>query len=200
MQDNVAQAQGRKRKLESKGAFRTLLQPTAFKRRAGVPNWSSEVHTAATVTPGHVTDSEGHKYDTRMVLPVSLASSAVVQQRSVAPRDAQRKAATDTFLPALIQAVRSAGDTGMTLSNAGKMMARRQGFSNALKQQRMTFKQFVQVNAAHFRVQIQANASKIFMSASDEVARKSGFAAHAKERPDGTLMQFQRLRPIREAG
>ena len=79
-------------------------------------------------------------------------------------------------------------------------MARRQGFSNALKQQRMTFKQFVQVNAAHFRVQIQANASKIFMSASDEAARKSDFAAaHAKERADGTLMQFQRLRPIREA-
>ena len=51
-------------------------------------------------------------------------------------------------------------------------MARRQRFSNALKQQRMTFKQFVQLNAALFRVQIQANATKIFMSAADETARK----------------------------
>ena len=33
MLDNAAQAQERKRKLESSGAFRTLLQPTAFKRR-----------------------------------------------------------------------------------------------------------------------------------------------------------------------
>ena len=39
--ENAEQAQDRKRKLEATGAFRTLLQPTAFKRRAGVPNWSS---------------------------------------------------------------------------------------------------------------------------------------------------------------
>ena len=57
----------------------------------------------------------------------------------------------------------------------------------------MTFKQFVQVNAAQFRVQVQANASKLFMAASDEATRKSDFAAaHAKGRADGTLMQFQR--------
>ena len=35
--ENAEQAQERKRKLETAGAFRTLLQPTAFKRRAGCP-------------------------------------------------------------------------------------------------------------------------------------------------------------------
>ena len=45
--ENAQEAQERKRKLEATGAFRTLLQPTAFKRRAGVPNWSSEVHAVA---------------------------------------------------------------------------------------------------------------------------------------------------------
>ena len=42
--DNIKQSQTRKQKLEVKGGFRTLNQPLSFKRRTGIPNWSTEVH------------------------------------------------------------------------------------------------------------------------------------------------------------
>ena len=41
-----------------------------------------------------------------------------------------------------------------------------------------------------FRVKIQGNASKIYAL--------PAATARTRERPDGTLMQFDRLRPIRE--
>ena len=74
---NAGHAQERKRKLESTCTLRAFLQPPAFKRRGGVPNWSSEVYTVADAAPAQVSDSKGNKYDTRLVLPVSSVSSAV---------------------------------------------------------------------------------------------------------------------------
>ena len=190
MLDNVAQAQERKRKLEATGAFRTLVQPTAFKRRAGVPNWSSEVHTTTNVTPGQVTDSQGNSFDTRTVLPVSALSSAVKTQAQggSAPRDTQRLEATRRFLPDLIQIVMRMGSDGATISNAGRLMAGKEGFSKTLREQRMSFRQFVNTHASSFRVVNQGNASKIFIA--------QAAAARTKAKPDGTLVQFQRLRPI----
>ena len=70
-------------------------------------------------------------------------------------------------------------------------MAGREGFSRTLKEQRMSFKHFVDLNSEHFRVRTQANASKIYAAPLTD-------AAHTKQRADGTLMQFQRLKPIRE--
>jgi len=189
--ENAEQAQERKRKLETTGAFRTLLQPTAFKRRAGVPNWSSEVHTVADVTSAQVTDQNGGKFDTRAVLPVSARSSAATTApQGTAPRDTQRLEATRKFLPDLIQIVMRMGSAGMNLALAGRSMAARQGFSRTLKEQRMTFRQFVDLNNTTFRVKIQGNASKIYAL--------PAATARTRERPDGTLMQFDRLRPIRE--
>ena len=69
-------------------------------------------------------------------------------------------------------------------------MAARQDFSRILKEQRMTFRQFVDLNNTTFRVKIQGNASKIYAL--------PAATARTRERPDGTLMQFDRLRPIRE--
>ena len=66
--DNIENALKRKQKLETMGAFRTLLRPTAFKRRAGVPNWSSEVHTVSQVTPTQVTDQKGNRHDRRIAV------------------------------------------------------------------------------------------------------------------------------------
>jgi transposase InsO family protein len=190
--ENAQQAQERKRKLEATGAFRTLLQPTAFKRRAGVPNWSKEVHTVAEATPAQVTDTKGDKFDTRLVLPVSSASSAVQDApRGTAPRDAQRRTATQRFVPELMQIVLRAGSDGMTLALAGRTMAAKEGFTRTLREQRMTFRQFVDLNADTFRLQIRGNASKILVTPEA--------AAQTRQRPDGTLMQFQRLRPLRDA-
>ena len=71
------------------------------------------------------------------------------------------------------------------LALAGRTMAAKEGFTRTLREQRMTFRQFVDLNDA-FRLQIRGNASKIFVS--------SDAAARSRLRPDGTLMQFQRLR------
>ena len=78
----------------------------------------------------------------------------------------------------------------MTLALAGRTMAGRADFSRVLKEQRMTFKQFVDIHAGNLRVQHQANASKIFAL--------PAAAARSRQRLDGTLMHFERLRPIRE--
>ena len=91
--------------------------------------------------------------------------------------------ATDRFLPALVQIVRRMGNEGVTLSHAGKLMAQREGFSRVLKEQRMTFRQFVGLFEHRFRVKTQGTASKIHMSADDVEAR-------TREKPEGTLMQF----------
>ena len=42
--ENVQRAQQRAEALDTKGGFRTLNQPLAIKRRAGIANWSSAVH------------------------------------------------------------------------------------------------------------------------------------------------------------
>ena len=83
-----------------------------------------------------------------------------------------------------------AGAAGLTLSTAGRMMAGRADLSRVLKEQRMTFKQFVDFHGGNFRIQHQANASKIFAL--------PAAAARSRKKFDGTLMHFERLRPIRE--
>ena len=74
----------------------------------------------------------------------------------------------------------------MTLALAGRTMAARQDFTRTLKQQRMTFRQLVDLHADTFRTVIRGNASKIFVN--------RDAAARSRFRPDGTLTQFQRLR------
>ena len=82
--------------------------------------------------------------------------------------------------------VMRAGAEGMTLALAGRVMAAKEGFTRTLREQRMTFRQFVDLNADTFRTVIRANASKLFVTPEA--------AARTRQRPDGTLLQFQRLR------
>ena len=82
-----------------------------------------------------------------------------------------------------------AGTAGMTLALAGRNMAKKQNFTRTLREQKMTFRQFVDLNADSFRVQIQGNASKIFAN--------SDAAARTQTRADGTLAMFSRLRRAR---
>ena len=87
--------------------------------------------------------------------------------------------------PELMQIVMRAGSDGMTLALAGRTMAAKEGFTRTLREQRMNFRQFVDLNSDTFRLQIRGNASKIFVTPEA--------AARTRQRPD-TLMQFQRLR------
>ena len=69
--DNARQAREREDLLQNTGLFRVLLNPTAPKRRADVPNWSSKVHKIDEVTRTHVRDTEGNRFSTRLVQPVT---------------------------------------------------------------------------------------------------------------------------------
>ena len=130
---------------------------------------------------------KGNKFDTRLVLPVSSVSSAVqAAPRGTAPRDTRRREATQRFLQDLLGIVLRAGSDGVTLALAGRYMREKQGFARTLREQRMTFKQFVDLNADNFRTVIRGTASKIF--ATPHAIAKTG------RRLDGTLVQYQRLR------
>ena len=57
---------------------RTLLQKEGINRRAGLPNWSSDVRQVGKVYGGVVYDTQGEKHDTRKVLPVPAASNGII--------------------------------------------------------------------------------------------------------------------------
>ena len=138
-------AQARAAKLEEKGGFRTLLQPMAFKRRAGVPNWSSEVHAVQSTAGGQVTDEKGKTYDTRLVLPVPATSNVPAQvfAGGSKPRDDRRRNLSREFLQPLKEIVARSGDIGM--SQASKAMQQQQRFKQTLSDLRMSFQQFVKL-------------------------------------------------------
>ena len=143
--ENVKRAQERAAQLEEKGGFRTLLQPVAFKRRAGIPNWSSEVHAVQSTDGGQVTDDKGNTYDTRLVLPVSATSSVPAQvfAGGSKPRDDRRRNLSREFLQPLKEIVARAGNIGM--SQASKAMQQKQRFKQTLSDLRMSFQQFVRL-------------------------------------------------------
>ena len=143
--ENVKRAQERAAQLEGKGGFRTLLQPMAFKRRAGIPNWSSEVHAVQSTDGGQVTDDKGKTYDTRLVLPVSATSSVPAQvfAGGSKPRDDRRRNLSREFLQPLKEIVARAGNIGM--SQASKAMQQKQRFKQTLSDLRMSFQQFVRL-------------------------------------------------------
>ena len=125
--ENVAQANDRQEQLEEKGAFRTLKEPLAFKRRAGIPNWSSEVHKVQAVGAKVVTDTEGKDHDIRLVLPVNRESTVPGQTFTggSAPRDERRQVLSRRFLQPLKEIVARAGS--VTMSQASKLMMQKKG-------------------------------------------------------------------------
>ena len=141
--ENVQQAEKRQGKLEDLGAFRTLKEPMSFKRRAGIPNWSNEVHTVTQVEGGMVTDTQGQRHDTRIVLPVSSASSTPGQTFAggSVPRDERRQVLSRRFLQPLREVVARSG--ALSMSQAAKAMMQKEGFKRALGELRLNFRGFV---------------------------------------------------------
>ena len=117
----------------------------AFKRRAGIPNWSSEVHAVQSTAGGQVTDEKGKTYDTRLVLPVSAISSVPAQifAGGSKPRDDRRRNLSREFLQPLKEIVARAGNISM--SQASKAMQQKQRFKQTLSDLRMSFQQFVRL-------------------------------------------------------
>ena len=120
------------------------------------------MHTVARVTPTHVTDQKGITHDTRLVLPVPARSSTILPAPPQARQD-NRRTATQRYAPDLAQIVKRAGSSGATLSAAARAMAAKQGFTQTLRDQRMTFRQFA--DAHGFRVEAKGAASRLFAPA-----------------------------------
>ena len=118
----------------------------AFKRRAGIPNWSSEVHAVQSTDGGQVADDKGDTYDTRLVLPVSATSSVPAQvfAGGSKPRDDRRRNLSREFLQPLKEIVARDGG-GIGMSQASKAMQQKQRFKQTLSDLRMSFQQFVRL-------------------------------------------------------
>ena len=72
-----------------------------------MPNWSSAVHVVTSVQGREVVDVNGKAFDTRLVLPVSVASTEPqVFAGGSATRDDRRRWATGKFLDTLIEIVK----------------------------------------------------------------------------------------------
>ena len=185
--DNVRQAEKRQEKLEDLGAFRTLKEPMSFKRRAGIPNWSNEVHAVTAVDAGMVTDTQGRRHDTRIVLPVSRASTIPGQMFAggSAPRDEHRQVHSQRFLKPLREVVARAGSISM--SQASKAMMQKEGFRRTLNELRMNFRSFVQL-WPDFTIAGSGPATRLTLNGPLPVARSGtllDYALHVHD--DGTV-------------
>ena len=104
-------------------------------------------------------DANGKAFDTRLVIPVSVASTEPqVFAGGSATRDYRRRWATGKFLDKLIEIVKR--KDGISLSSVAKEMTRKEGFKRALSDQRMNFKQFVQL-WPEFRIIGSGTAMKV---------------------------------------
>ena len=90
-------------------------------------------------------DSDGQKHDTRLVLPVSRASTTPGQvfAGGSVPRDERRRVLSRRFLQPLKEIVSRVGNISM--AQASKMMLQKEGFKRTLAGLRMNFKTFVQL-------------------------------------------------------
>jgi transposase InsO family protein len=166
--DNAQQAQKRATRLETVGAFRVLEKPmTGFKRRAGQQNWSEELHVVRETKYGQVTDAEGNSYPMSTVKPVSSTTVAVAAPafaKGGSTRITERRQiALRPWLATLLGHIRRAGEGGLSIHMAGKLMAAQQGFTPALREQRATLPQMVALFPESIRVEKQKGHIVLFV-------------------------------------
>ena len=148
--ENQENAKKRGERLQAKGAFRTLLPPkTGFRRRAGQQNWSEKIHSVQEIQSGRVVDTEGNSFPLSTILPIAAstiptAASSFAQGGSTRI-DEKRQIALRPWLQDMLDIIRRAGDSGMSMSAFGKKMREKPGFSEALKEQRATVAQAVEL-------------------------------------------------------
>ena len=119
-------------KLESKGAFRTQLPEG--RDRQDKPKWSGEVHEISDVSGTTVTDTDGKKYQSKLVLPVPSGSASV---RYEPDTNVKR------FLRPHGDALQDAVSRGpVSLRSLQTAMQKNQNFSKALKDSKKSFSEF----------------------------------------------------------
>ena len=151
-QENLEQAVKRGERLQKLGAFRTLLPIKGFRRRQGAQNWSEKIHTVANVsaTSGTVEDTDGETFKMSMVKPVTSTTVPIAassfQQAGDTRVNERRFRAFFPWRSDIIEAIRSAGDTGILTTALGRyVLADKPGFQQALKEQKATLKQVLEL-------------------------------------------------------
>jgi transposase InsO family protein len=183
--ENQEQAEKRAARLKkkAKGAFRTLLPPkTGFRRRAGQQNWSEKIHIVAEIQGGNVVDTEGDSYRMSMVLPVSATTnvaraSSFAQGGSAKIRE-KRRIALRPWLRDMMDVIRQAGDNGISLNVFARRMRDKPGFAQALKEQKATAAQAVEV-FDEIRSEKSESTTTLFLTADAPIPRAGTLDAFA---------------------
>ena len=141
--ENSEMIQKRQDKLE--GGYRVHIPGRGgLKRRTDANTWSSDIHQVSSFpAPGVVEDTEGNRTLTKLTKPVSLDSSATAQTQAPQP----------THLEPYARRIRDFLGRGKGFAQTVKEMKRRDPlFPGALKESRVTFREFVQMFPQHLRV------------------------------------------------
>ena len=182
--ENQEEAKKRGERLQAKGAFRTLLPPkTGFRRRAGQQNWSEKIHTVQEIQGGRVVDTEGNSYPMSTVLPVSsttapTAASSFAQGGSTRINE-KRQIALRPWLRDMMDVIRQAGDSGVSISVFGKKMREKPGFAQTLKEQKATVAQAVEL-FPEIRVEKRGSSSNLTLASDAPIPRSGTLDAFAR--------------------
>ena len=141
--DNSAMIQKRQDKLE--GGYRVHIPGRGgLKRRTDANTWSSDIRQVSSFpAPGVVQDTESNRTLTKLAKPVPMDSSAAAQTQAPRP----------THLEPYARRIRDFLGRGKGFAQTVKEMKRRDPlFPGALKANKTTFKEFVQMFPQHLRV------------------------------------------------
>jgi len=129
----------RQEDLQRAGGYRTLLNPLSFRRRAGQPNWSSDVHAVVGTEGARVTDSAGEVSQTKLVQPVPTDSTEVAfgpyQTGGSAQVDAKRRDLLRPFVGPLATRI---GRGSVSSKAAARYANALPGFPQALRDARLS--------------------------------------------------------------
>ena len=144
--ENSTMIQKRQDKLRAQGGYRVYIpNKKGLKTRTDANTWSSDIHEVSSFpAPGIVQDTEGNRTLTKLTRPVPADSSASAPSQAPQP---------PTQLEPYARKIRDFLGRGKEFGQAAKEMKRRDAqFPAALKEHKLSFKEFVLMFPRHLRV------------------------------------------------
>jgi len=144
--ENSKMIQSRQDKLTKAGGFRTYIpNKKGLKQRTDAQTWSKDIRDIASFpAPGMVEDTEGKRTLTKLTRTVPRDSSAIAPTQAPQP---------PTALEPYARKIRDFLGPGKTYGQAAKEMKRRDPqFPAALKESKMSFKEFVTSFPRYFKI------------------------------------------------
>jgi hypothetical protein len=145
-QENSQMIQSRQDKLSKAGGFRTYIpNKKGLKQRTDAQTWSKEIKDIASFpAPGMVQDASGKQTLTKLTRAVPRDSSAVAPTQAPQP---------PTALEPYARVIRDFINRPQTFSQAAKEMKRRDPqFTATLKENKMSFKDFITSFPRYFKI------------------------------------------------